>query len=355
MGTTIAGNNHVGTNWLSTRRIKTGNSYTTSNVELYEYEGFFVYQFNPLYDMKDDGDFAIEFYFYFKRPESSIFWNYIYKAKDFYIYPIIACYEDNPRGSYWSYGDFVGTIVYDAEKISLVGRDSGWIHVTLHVDEYIWGRYTNNGKTYDNPIYVGIYSPLLNFCWDNSLPDEQTVSPYMMEFDISEFEEDDYGFYDVLTGGYLEDCNVGRTQLDIFPSLYITFKDVTPESAAYTRCAVEDVNVMSLINKSVSFKKFLNDVKLFCETDRKRIFWKRCLISSADVESKRRQYYSAKRFLLNNVNEIDIHLSASRVFFRAVETVINFWDWLRGKIREANNVVTLFCPIADEIILECRI
>lgn len=46
---------------------------------------------------------------------------------------------------------------------------------------------------------------------------------------------------------------------------------------------------------------------------------------------------------------------ASRLFFRAVESVMSLWDWLRGKIREANNVVTLFCPIATEIELECRI
>lgn len=46
---------------------------------------------------------------------------------------------------------------------------------------------------------------------------------------------------------------------------------------------------------------------------------------------------------------------ASRLFFRTVQTVMNFWEWLRGKIREANNVVSLFCPIADEITLECKI
>jgi hypothetical protein len=46
---------------------------------------------------------------------------------------------------------------------------------------------------------------------------------------------------------------------------------------------------------------------------------------------------------------------ASRLFFRTVQTVMSFWDWLRGKIREANNVVTLFCPIVTELELECRI
>ena len=46
---------------------------------------------------------------------------------------------------------------------------------------------------------------------------------------------------------------------------------------------------------------------------------------------------------------------ASRLFFRTVQTVMGLWDWLRGKIREANNVVTFFCPIHLEIEMECRI
>ena len=56
-------------------------------------------------------------------------------------------------------------------------------------------------------------------------------------------------------------------------------------------------------------------------------------------------------------DEVDIEARpfASRLFFRAVQTVMGLWDWLRGKIREANNVLTLFCPIATEIELECRI
>ena len=46
---------------------------------------------------------------------------------------------------------------------------------------------------------------------------------------------------------------------------------------------------------------------------------------------------------------------ASRLFFRTVQTVMSMWDWIRGKIREANNVVTFFCPIHLEIEMECRI
>ena len=56
-------------------------------------------------------------------------------------------------------------------------------------------------------------------------------------------------------------------------------------------------------------------------------------------------------------DEIDLEAFsfASRLFFRTVQTVMSVWDWIRGKIREANNVITLFCPVDMEIELECKI
>ena len=53
--------------------------------------------------------------------------------------------------------------------------------------------------------------------------------------------------------------------------------------------------------------------------------------------------------------ELDALPFASRLFFRVCETVAGFWDWIRGKIREANNVVSFFCPIDLEIELECKL
>jgi len=56
-------------------------------------------------------------------------------------------------------------------------------------------------------------------------------------------------------------------------------------------------------------------------------------------------------------DELDFEALAfvSRLFFRTVQTVMSFWDWLRGKIREANNVAFFYCPIWTEIEMECRI
>ena len=229
MGTTIAGNQHIGSNYAQYQYLwKPGSGGDYGTVELYEEERIFVYQFNPLYDQRDDGVLAVEFYYYYRKPTSEKFYEYCYHAEDFYIYPFLAWYdEDGEDGGAWG-----GITTIDSQKISLVGRESGWIHVTLHVEEYIWGRFTNNGKTFDNTIYIGIYSPILVLNWDTSSANASGgVVPYEIFWNFDDYEDDTV--YDLMTGGYLEDCYEGRRQINDYPSFYITYRDVTPESFAY--------------------------------------------------------------------------------------------------------------------------
>ena len=72
-----------------------------------------------------------------------------------------------------------------------------------------------------------------------------------------------------------------------------------------------------------------------------------------DEESINRQGESFRGF--RDDVEIEARPFASRLFFRTVQTVVGFWDWLHGKIREANNVVTLYSPMDLEITLESKI
>ena len=148
-------------------------------------------------------------------------------------------------------------INYNYDKISLVGRESGWIHVTLYVDEYIWGRYTENGQTYENPLYFGLYSPIPVLVWDNSVSGGIPVTPYDILWDYSEFEDDDV--YDVLTGGYLEDCYVSRRQINDYPSFYITYHDVTPDNFNYAVNEAAVINVSSAVNRKSVLKKIVNE------------------------------------------------------------------------------------------------
>ena len=432
MGTTIAGNQHIGTNYLKSNYIwKQGLGGKTADVELYEEDYIFVYEFFPLYDQRDDGELAIEFYYYYRKPTTSDFWNYCYDPDYFYILPFIASSNDNPR--YGPVGKWWGMINYNYDKISLVGRESGWIHVTLYVDEYIWGRYTENGQTYENPLYFGLYSPIPVLVWDNSVSGGIPVTPYDILWDYSEFEDDDV--YDVLTGGYLEDCYVSRRQISDYPSFYITFHDVTPDNFNYAVNEAAVINVSSAVNRKSVLKKLMAEIKNITGTAgrhqlhirnagnnalsisdsfAKRLYFTRFLSETKSMatllsrkhfmtrqfndvfepvafrEYKRLLFRSGNDSLLptdiserklswirqidllpsietevvrsgesfrSSTDELDVTALpfASRLFFRTVQTVMSLWDCLRGKIREANNIVTFFCPIHLEIEMECRI
>nr|MCR4736011.1 hypothetical protein [Treponema sp.] len=330
-------------------------------------------------------------------------------------------------------GKWGGIMTYDSKKISLVGKESGWIHVTLHVEEAIWGRFTKNGKTYDNCLYIGIFSPIPVFCWDNSVTCEQPLIPYEINWDFSAYEDDTV--YDLLNGGYLEDCYDSRQQINDYPSFYITFRDVTPESFAYSVNEASVMNVTSGINKKAVFKKLLSEIqsivgtasphqlhirnagnspvsfddsfskrmyfaRLFSEkknvsellsrkhilrrlfddvfealaikksglllfregndlfitddSNERTLVWKRQLDVISDIESELTRSQEVFRAFENSV-DVSALPFASRIFYRTVKTVLSFWDWLRGKIREANNVAAFYCPIWDEIKWECKI
>ncbi|WP_287046340.1 hypothetical protein [Treponema sp.] len=430
MGTTIAGNQHIGSNYKKMQYIwKQGLGGTNAEVEVYEEDRIFVYQFNPPYDQRDDGVLAVEFYYYYRKPTTNEFWTYCYDPDNYYIYPFLAWYDDEAADG----GKWGGITTIDSEKISLVGRDSGWIHVTLHVEEYIWGHFTSDGVTHDNPLYIGLYSPIPVFCWDTSSSYSQNVTPYEINWDFSEYEDE--GVYDLLSGGYLEECYSSRLQINDYPSFYITYRDVTPESFAYSVNESAVMNMTSGISKKSVYKKLLQDIKAACgvtnrslsvnrtapkeavsftdvifrRQDYKRIFGE-AANSLAACERKHgmckglfgsvseNDYFDSHLLFMRNAdsenvsedciskkgewfrrleirteinsdverqqvlframeNTIDIYALtfASRLFFRAVKTVAGFWDWLRGKIREANNVVSFFCPVDLEIKVTCKI
>ena len=512
MGTTIAGNQHIGSNYKKKQYIwKQGLGGINAEVELYEQDRIFVYQFNPPYDQRDDGVLAVEFYYYYRKPTTNEFWTYCYDPNSYYIYPFLAWYDNKAADG----GKWGGISTTDSAKISLAGRDSGWIHVTLHVDEYIWGRYTSNGKTYDNPIYAGIYSPLPVFCWDTSSSYGQNVTPYEINWNFEEYEDE--SVYDLLTGGYLEDCYDSRSRINDYPTFYITYRDVTPESIAYCVNETAVMNVSSSLSKKANFKKMLAEIKAACDADSRTLAARRnggrdlfsVSANSSKKENFKRSFFendnavcvhTKKQSLFKSITEnpdvmswecrkLGIKLSAfyenlipssnayrmlaikktcasiaqstssfvrrlwfirnklteflqpvsllsrknhlktdafssllfddehnsrmffyrpkvsenqvtdgtdrkvdwkrrlefstgveteavrkqvlfrfeksesafatrafaSRLFFRTVQSIVSFWDWLRGKIREANNVVTFFCPINLEINFECRI
>ena len=310
MGTTIAGNQHIGSNYKKKQYIwKQGLGGINAEVELYEQDRIFVYQFNPPYDQRDDGVLAVEFYYYYRKPTTNEFWTYCYDPNSYYIYPFLAWYDNKAADG----GKWGGISTTDSAKISLAGRDSGWIHVTLHVDEYIWGRYTSNGKTYDNPIYAGIYSPLPVFCWDTSSSYGQNVTPYEINWNFEEYEDE--SVYDLLTGGYLEDCYDSRSRINDYPTFYITYRDVTPESIAYCVNETAVMNVSSSLSKKANFKKMLAEIKAACNADSRTLAARRNggrdLFSVSANSSKKENF---KRSFFENDNAVCVHTKKQSLF-----------------------------------------
>lgn len=310
MGTTIAGNQHIGSNYKKKQYIwKQGLGGINAEVELYEQDRIFVYQFNPPYDQRDDGVLAVEFYYYYRKPTTNEFWTYCYDPNSYYIYPFLAWYDNKAADG----GKWGGISTTDSAKISLAGRDSGWIHVTLHVDEYIWGRYTSNGKTYDNPIYAGIYSPLPVFCWDTSSSYGQNVTPYEINWNFEKYEDE--SVYDLLTGGYLEDCYDSRSRINDYPTFYITYRDVTPESIAYCVNETAVMNVSSSLSKKANFKKMLAEIKAACDADSRTLAARRNggrdLFSVSANSSKKENF---KRSFFENDNAVCVHTKKQSLF-----------------------------------------
>lgn len=310
MGTTIAGNQHIGSNYKKKQYIwKQGLGGINAEVELYEQDRIFVYQFNPPYDQRDDGVLAVEFYYYYRKPTTNEFWTYCYDPNSYYIYPFLAWYDNKAADG----GKWGGISTTDSAKISLAGRDSGWIHVTLHVDEYIWGRYTSNGKTYDNPIYAGIYSPLPVFCWDTSSSYGQNVTPYEINWNFEEYEDE--SVYDLLTGGYLEDCYDSRSRINDYPTFYITYRDVTPESIAYCVNETAVMNVSSSLSKKANFKKMLAEIKAACNADSRTLAARRNggrdLFSVSANSSKKENF---KRSFFENDNAVCVQTKKQSLF-----------------------------------------
>ena len=323
MGTTIAGNQHIGSNYKKKQYIwKQGLGGINAEVELYEQDSIFVYQFNPPYDQRDDGVLAVEFYYYYRKPTTNEFWTYCYDPNSYYIYPFLAWYDNKAADG----GKWGGISTTDSAKISLAGRESGWIHVTLHVDEYIWGRYTSNGKTYDNPIYAGIYSPLPVFCWDTSSSYGQNVTPYEINWNFEEYEDE--SVYDLLTGGYLEDCYDSRSRINDYPTFYITYRDVTPESIAYCVNETAVMNVSSSLSKKANFKKMLAEIKAACDADSRTLAARRNggrdLFSVSANSSKKENF---KRSFFENDNAVCVQTKKQSLFKNITESpMIISWE-----------------------------
>ena len=323
---------------------------------------------------KNSNSNTVTVFFYYYAPTSEWYWNYSYGVNYKPVIPVVFAADAN-----WNLTQCLNS--YFSET-SFTGQANGWkaLNVTLT-------RKLVEGER----IVFGVYSDLIGYASTGEIEDADTTMSY---FYWTKAKRRDYASQI----SYISSPEFINQQRNIFNDyeicLYLQYENEA-DGFFYTRSVIGNVGVTGsfsarslgvkrsllnavafsdlysrkltkIVSKSESLglsdfvtklllllRSCITETKLSDNTKRKVEYRKEIVSSAENFESITRYGESFRSF--EDVTNIEARPFASRIFYRAVETVMSFWDWLRGKIREANNVVSLFCPIADEITLDCEI
>ena len=323
---------------------------------------------------KNSNSTIVTIFYYYLAPTSSWFWDYNYGVNYTPVVPVVfaADYE-------WKLTQCLNA---SFNEISLTGQSNGWksFNVTLT-------RKLVEGER----IVFGLYSDIFGYTSTGEIEDSETTMSY---FYWTRAHRRDYANQI----SYVSSPDFISQQRNIFNDYeiceYLQYEN-EPDGFFYTRSVVgnvgaagsfagrslrayrekTDVAVFIDISERILCKRILkSETVSFADTAQKLLFLLRSVFSlsaATDTLLRRSDFQKSIFSSIENVEEVkrlgesyrsfadDAKIEAwpfaSRIFYRAVETVMNIWDWLRGKIREANNVVTLYCPVWMEVELECRI
>lgn len=322
---------------------------------------------------KNSNSNTVTVFFYYYAPTSEWYWNYNYGLNYKPVIPVVFAADAN-----WNLTQCLNS--YFAET-SFTGQANGWkaLNVTLT-------RKLVEGER----IVFGVYSDLHGYASTGEIEDADTTMSY---FYWTKAKRRDYASQI----SYISSPEFINQQRNIFNDyeicLYLQYEN-EPDGFFYTRSVIGNIGAVGAFTgrslkafrgKSdsayITSSAFRNLCKIILKsesvgiTDRaqKLLLLLRSVFSSsvqADVLERKGLFKKSILSVVENNEElkrlgesyrsfedaaiIEARPFASRIFYRAVETVMSFWDWLRGKIREANNVVTLYCPVWTEIELECR-
>ena len=331
MSNSIVGNNGTPTDFLSWFETEIDeDEYEDMEGELVDEENIFGRRgIVP----KNSNSTTVTVFYYYYAPTSEWYWDYSYGVNYKPVIPVVFAADAN-----WNLTQCLNA---SFSETSFTGQANGWkaLNVTLT-------RKLVEGER----IVFGVYSDLIN--QQRNIFNDYEICLYL------QYENEPDGFF------YTRSV-IGNAGL----SASFTGRQLGAYRVAFNVAAFFDSSVRILCKRflksenlvvSDSAQKLLLLIRSifisFGASDglsRKTDFRKSVLSSIENEEKVLRLGENFRRF--EDVSEIEARPFASRMFYRAIETVMNLWDWLRGKIREANNVVTFFCPIATEITLECKI
>lgn len=414
MAKTIAGNNKTPTNWLTTQYIEVedddGEYYEVKvQAESIDEETIDGYKFiTP----KASDSATVKLGYYYNKPTSEWYWEYIYGDPPGPIYPLVfSC------NSSWKPTECLNVSI---PTIRLDTKASGWItsNVTLK------RKLQKNER-----IFFGFYGYIMPLAWSkdtvtlgsvfyvcpskqyytykNNLPDFFTTSEFFNNISYNDFdtnysiyleyenEVESVSYTRTVTAKYIPGTSVIRKgnfmrkensyirNSELVSRFRIVTCSLYSEAKAYSsvsklrflyRLINENENFIDDVKRCLKINTLIVDKKEFSDELIRNLIIGRCItagILTTDFLERTADYKRinktkpeittlTKRItktFRNNVDSVlfSVFVIPSRIFYRTVQTIVSFWDWLKGKIRETNNIVSFFCPVDLEIKLECKV
>ncbi len=369
MSNSIVGNNATPTECLSWYETEIDeDEYEDMEGELVDEENVFG---RRAIVPKNSNSNTVTVFFYYYAPTSEWYWNYSYGINYKPVIPVVFAADTN-----WNLTQCLNS--YFAET-SFTGQANGWkaLNVTLT-------RKLVEGER----IVFGVYSDLIGYASTGEIEDADTTMSY---FYWTKAKRRDYASQI----SYISSPEFINQQRNIFNDyeicLYLQYEN-EPDGFFYTRSVIGNVGAAarfynrrlgavrnssavcaleSTSSRIAFFKFFRNENLSFYDSVQNLLLLLRSCVSGInhsdttsrlvdykkEIDSTATTFESLNRYgeifrSFEDEAEIEARPFASRIFYRAVETVMSFWDWLKGKIREANYVVNLFTPVVLEVTLD---
>ena len=315
---------------------------------------------------------SVKIFFYYKAPNSEWYWDYMYGDPYDPIIPLVFSCDSN-----WKLTELLNSSTYE---VTLAGRANGWIEMNVTLKR----KLVKNER-----IFFGVYSDTLGVVHTHE--DEDPTDNCYLYFSTARRSSYANQMAYVTSSQWLSNSMPSKWDFDI--CCYLQYENEF-EGVAYSRTVLGNARALSGLEKRIFFFRALentgvmsssatrscrmkienaDEFSLYENLQQLLLIIRSCFSGGGITESleHKADYKRLPESVIDDLEEVtrcsesfrsasdDVGIEAlpfaSRLFFRTVQTVMSLWDWLRGKIREANNVITLFCPIDTEITLECRI
>ena len=307
--------------------------------------------------------------FYYKPPVSEWYWDYCYGDPYYPIIPLVYSCDSN-----WNLSERLNQNVYE---VKLDGCSEGWIIMDVTLKR----KLIQNEK-----LVFGVYSDQLGIV---STHDYDPTGNCYVYFSKSVSRLNYSSQIDFITGGDWIKGNV-NVEWEYDGCIYLEYENKF-EGKAYTKILAGNVGAVTKTERrnyirrgeksksiftSLTFRgcgkkickkdefalsdihEYLRNILRLCKSNNNLIEkkehsanYKRCTDIVLKSNSSTLRSWKALRKTDDQLDFYDLPY-AGRLIYRAVQSVMSFWDWLRGKIREANNVVSFYCPITLEIEME---